>query len=444
MPDYVPALKAQMGDWVYYVTVMKLRKVAKECLFADEIHRNEDLDNLIQRALEDRVKKEMVPYLLNEPQRFYGALVVAVYGGEPEFSPVTVDEHHLLDDKDSKSSYGFGLLRFDTSQVYYALDGQHRLKSIQEALKLDPDLGKEEISVIILKHEETKDGVQRTRRLFSTLNRRAKPTSPGTNIALDEDDSVAIVTRQLVKEHEYLSRFVLSSAKGSKQLRPTLKNDPYITTLAALYEANEILLGAYDGGLDINKEFKQFRRSYEDLDKYYSFLERLWTLMLQKCPNFEGVLQGRKTPGRLRLLVDSDDQPILDDADKPIPGGSVFARPIGQFVVADVLQLAGTQGKSIDDAVDAIMTHVSMNIDEEPWVNVIWNPKTKTIIGNKKQRKLLVDLIGFSLGLRGVPKVRELTKLYRDVSGNPKVNVLLPIQWSGNVEDSTVETHENE
>lgn len=120
MPDYVPALKAQMGDWQYYVTVMKLGKIARECRLAEEIHTNKDLDALIQREIQDRVLKEMVPYLLNEPQRFYGALVVAVYGGEPEFSQVKVAEHELINDQD-KSSYGFGLLRFDGSQTYYAL-----------------------------------------------------------------------------------------------------------------------------------------------------------------------------------------------------------------------------------------------------------------------------------------------------------------------------------
>ena len=30
MPDYVPALQAKMGDWQYYVTVMKLGKIARE------------------------------------------------------------------------------------------------------------------------------------------------------------------------------------------------------------------------------------------------------------------------------------------------------------------------------------------------------------------------------------------------------------------------------
>ena len=157
MADYVPALQARMGDWKYYVTVMKIGKIARECMLAEEIHSNKDLDDLIQRAITDRVGKEMVPYLLNEPQRFYGALVVAVYGGEPEFSLVRVDEHELLNDKD-RSSYGFGLLRFDGSQQYYALDGQHRLKSMQEAIRIQPDLAKEEITVIILKHEESKEG----------------------------------------------------------------------------------------------------------------------------------------------------------------------------------------------------------------------------------------------------------------------------------------------
>lgn len=436
MPEYVPALRAQMGDWIYYAAVMKMGKIARECKFADSFYPNKDLDKLIQRELEDCVEKEMVPYLLNEPQRFYGALVVAVYGGEPEFSPVTVAEHHLLDDKEDRSNYGFGLLRFDGSQSYYALDGQHRLKSIQEAIEIEPDRAKEEITVIILKYEKTKDGMQRTRRLFSTLNRRAQPTSAAMNIAIDEDDSIAIVTRELVKENETLKKLVLSGVIGSKQISPkSKKHNPYITTLAAFYETNEILLGAFGGGLEINKGFKQFRRSYQDIDDYYSYLEGVWTRMLEKCPGFDKVLSERKTPAELRFKTDSSGQTMLDDAGKPIPGGNVFARPIGQFVVADVLKLAGIQGKSIDDTVDAIMANISMDIDEEPWVNVIWNPDTQTIEGGKKQRKLVTSLIAFSLGLKGTPKFRELTNLYRDVSGNKKASVLPPIQWSGNLEE---------
>lgn len=433
MPDYVPALRAHMGDWTYYVTVMKLGKIARECRLAEEIHTNADLDNLIQRAIQDRVEKEMVPYLLNEPQRFYGALVVAVYGGDPEFSSVKVNEHDLLDDT-QRSTYGFGLLRFDGSQIYYALDGQHRLKSIQEAIKIEPDLAKEEISVIILKHENSKDGLQRTRRLFSTLNRRAKPTSAGMNIAIDEDDSIAIVTRQLVKENDTLKKLILANtdAIGTKQLSTARSNDPYITTLAAFYDTNEILLSGFEGGLEIDVQFKQFRRSYEDIQSYYSYLEKLWMRMLKKCPGFDEVLKGRKTPGQLRQKVDSKGQVVLDESGKPVGGGNVFARPMGQYIIAEVVSTASISGKSAEDAIDAIMGNVSMDIDDTPWVGVVWNPDARNIVGGRSQRTLIVNLISQALSLKINLGVRELRKKYKELSGFKRVSLLPAIEWSGN------------
>lgn len=438
MPDYVPALQARMGDWQYYVTVMKLGKIARECRLAEDIHPNKDLDALIQREITARVQKEMVPYLLNEPQRFYGALVVAVYGGEPEFSPVRVHEHELIDDRES-SGYGFGLLRFDGSQIYYALDGQHRLQSIQEAIILNPDIAKEEITVIVLKHEDTQEGLQRTRRLFSTLNRRAKPTTAGMNIAIDEDDSIAIVSRRLVKENNILKKLVLTKL-GSTALAPTKANEPYITTLAAFYETNEILLGGYDGGIDINKDFKQFRRSEDELDAYYSFLEGIWMRMLEKCPDFDSILNGKKKPGDIRRRLDSNGQPELDDAGKPIAGGNVFARPIGQQIIAEVLKSVSIQGESIEDAIDTIMSNISMDIDQSPWVGVIWNPTTQRILSNKSsERFLLTSIISHALGLKINLKIRDLKQKYRETIGDKKAVLLPPITWSGTASNTLSE-----
>ena len=435
MPDYVPALAGRMGDWQYYVTVMKLGKIAKECSLAEEIHANKDLDEQIQREIGKRVEKEMVPYLLNEKQRFYGALVVAVYGGEPAFSPVTVNEHDLLDDKEG-DTYGFGLLRFDGSQVYYALDGQHRLKSIQEAIKVDPALREEQVTVIIIKHEDSRAGMERTRRLFSTLNRRAKPTSAGMNIAIDEDDSIAIVTRQLVKENDTLKKLVLAKIESvnSKQLNPSKSNDPYITTLAAMYETNEILLGAFEGGLTIDKDFKQFRRSYEDTDAYFEYLRDIWMRLLEKCPGFDAVLAGKRKPGDLRRRVSLNGVPVLDENGKPIPGGSVFARPYGQFIIADVLKTVGLQGKSVPDAIDALMEGISMDIDQAPWVNTIWNPLRHQVTGTKGTRALVTNMIRHALGLKITPKIREMTQQYRDTTGDRKGSLLPSIQWSGEAE----------
>lgn len=441
MPDYVPALRGRMGDWVYYVTVMKMGKIADTCKFADEIHPNKDLDALIQREIGDRVKKEMVPYLLSEKQRFFGSLVIAVYGGDPEFAEVKVAEHDLLNDTDS-SSYGFGLLRFDGGQTYYALDGQHRLSAIKEATSEKLALRNEEVSVIIIKHETNPAGMERTRRLFSTLNRHAKPTTSGMNIAIDEDDSVAIVTRRLVKENELLKKLVLSDASSinSKQLNPAKKNDPYITTLAALYECNELLLSGYEGGLEIDKSFKQFRQPYEKLDAYYQYLEKLWERMLQKCPGFDKVLDGTRKPGELRLKRSASGSVETDDKNKPIPGGSIFARPMGQYAVCEVVKNAALQGRDPLETIDAILANVLMDVDERPWLGAVWNASSRTIKGGAKERKLIAEIISYALGLKTTSKQRELLQKYKDAVESQKATFpVKDIVWSGTVTEESSE-----
>ncbi len=96
MPDIIAVIKGRIGDWQYYVSRMKLGQVARDFVLGEGIYPNRNLDELTQRAIGDRVQKEMVPYLLNEKQRLYGALVVAVYGGEPAFSPVKVEPPHEM------------------------------------------------------------------------------------------------------------------------------------------------------------------------------------------------------------------------------------------------------------------------------------------------------------------------------------------------------------
>jgi DNA sulfur modification protein DndB len=434
-------VRGRMGDWVYYVTVMKMGKIADTCKFAEQIHPNKDLDALIQRSIGDRVQKEMVPYLLTEKQRFFGSLVIAVYGGDPEFSEVKVAEHDLLNDTDS-SSYGFGLLRFDGGQTYYALDGQHRLSAIKEATSQRLELRNEEVSVIIIKHETSPAGMERTRRLFATLNQHAKPTSAGMNIAINEDDSIAIVTRRLVKENEQLKKLVLADASSinSKQLNPSKKNDPYITTLAALYECNEMLLAGYGGGLTIDKSFKQFRQPYDKLDAYYQYLEKLWMRMLEKCPGFDQVLDGTRKPGELRLKRTASGSIVTDDKSKPIPGGSIFARPMGQFIVCEVIRNASVQDRDPLDTIDAIMANVSMDVDERPWTGAIWNASSRTIKGSASDRKLLAEIISYALSLKTTSKHRELLQKYKDTVENQKATFpVKDIEWSGTVAEEESE-----
>jgi len=86
---------------------------------------------------------------------------------------------------------------------------------------------------LIDSHKSTDEGRERTRRLFTTLNKYAKPVSPAELIALNDDDAFAIVTRRLIESYTGLqSEFV--------PLAPTANiptgNLSCITTVIALYE----------------------------------------------------------------------------------------------------------------------------------------------------------------------------------------------------------------
>src|SRR5437660_9590320 len=139
----------------------------------------------------------------------------------------------------------FGVLTFDGTQQYFALDGQHRLRAIKDAIKKKPELGREDICILMVSHYDTDEGRENTRRLFTNINRNAKNTSTAENIALDVDDGVAIITRRLLTDHEFLSKDgvvrVFSRLGNDCDIKlaesSIAKTDPKaLTTITVLYQ----------------------------------------------------------------------------------------------------------------------------------------------------------------------------------------------------------------
>jgi DNA sulfur modification protein DndB len=238
---FIPAFKANVGDWEYYIGIMKYAEVARQVDFAHQLGGNTDLSTMIQRGISARTQ-DIREYLLKSSHRFLGALIVAVWGGEPVYRPVQMeDPDGMLSGIDRE----FGVLTFDGTQQYIALDGQHRLRAIKDAIKADPDLGKEDICIIMVAHYDTVDGKLRTRRLFTNINRNAKPTTGAENIILDEDDGPAIITRRLLTDHEFLKQDgvvrVFTRIGEEGDLRLAAGNVPQgdrraFTTIVNLYE----------------------------------------------------------------------------------------------------------------------------------------------------------------------------------------------------------------
>lgn len=311
-----PALKAKMGSWTYYIVKMTMREVAAEVKFGSQVHNDFTLDEAIQRTIkESRVKKEIVTYLTGRVDHFFASLVVAAIGGSPKFYPVRVSDdpqYEIFADEESLDQ-SFGVLRFSGKQDYYALDGQHRLKAIKtllqpqdESERIEPPAGfvDEEISVLmVIRPSDVGDDDWLTsyRRLFSSLNRYAKPTGPDTNIIMDEDDTIAILTRRLIAEHDFFksSGRHLESLRIQTKGRPLKEGTAYFTSLQQLYDLNEVLLTTHsrnnlgwgpqsdpDSTSEL-KRFKRFRPPEIYLDSLFDELMLYWDALIAAIPDLQ-------------------------------------------------------------------------------------------------------------------------------------------------------------
>jgi DNA sulfur modification protein DndB len=298
---YIPAFRCLVGDWKYYVCTMKYAEVDRQVKFAYELAANEELGKLIQRGISNRTR-EITDYLLKSKHRFLGGLVVAAWAGDPSYTPLQMDDPEgMLKGLDQ----GFGVLTFDGTQSYFVLDGQHRLKAIKDALRKNPDLGKDDICVLIVTHYDNPEGRVRTRRLFSNINRNAKQTGAAENIALDEDDGFAILTRRLLEDHDFLRedgrvRVILSQGEdGELKLASgsVPKTDTRaLTTFTVLYDMLQYLGHDLPGSMRV----RTLRPPDDTLDDSYKILAGRLDDLLKNCGNVRERLVSAASARELR------------------------------------------------------------------------------------------------------------------------------------------------
>ena len=396
MADLVSVIRGRMGGREYYIGKMTFQELAAKVQFYEELDGTPALDELLQRQLSGR-SGQMVEYLLRQPERFYGAIIVAAWGGRPEFVRVKMEDHPLLDD-----DFEFGLLKFDGKQEYFALDGQHRLKSIKQAIEQDASLRHEEVSVIFVTHERTDEGNIKTRRLFHTLNRYAHPTTPGENIALDEDNVVSIATRMLLRsDMTALKPDNLELVR--KNVTRTQRHK--FTSLAALWDFNMAVLEPI---YKFRKDYLRFRPAASDIEHIYSAISGIWYEMRERIDDF-----GRFESG---ALGGSD----IREPEGAQEKGNIIFRPIGLriygIIIANALaefdELPIEIGSELDLAIwkralDRI-GDLTLVVGDVPWRGTVFRNNRIETGG----RLLAVRLACYMLCL-GQPDEEKLLSDYR-------------------------------
>lgn len=358
-PLHLPSLRAHMGDWVYYITFMPMREIASRISVAEDIHSSETLKELLQRQLTNR-SGEIAAYLRGQPQRFFNAIVVGTYGGMPQWHELSIRKlESRLKSAPEYLDGALGILTLQGAEKLFAIDGQHRVSGIEKAITETPKLSSEEVTVIFVagviaeKREEDREGFERTRRLFTTLNRYAKPVSKKDIIALDEDDVIAITTRRLVEELP-LFRNKVSIVK-TKSL--SVNDRKSLTTIVAIYDALDIYLRTMQRGWG---KYKRKRPEVED--ELTGFFTRATDLFGAMCKSFP----------QLAKLRDSEPDKEVAARHRNNTGGHLLFRPVGFQMVIQTIHLLMQKDMTLAKAT-ASVAKVPMTLSEAPWLGLLWD-----------------------------------------------------------------------
>lgn len=395
------AFRENSGNWIYYLTWLTYKEVSLYVKKVDkELHQSNSLNNMIQRSLTDNVKR-IAAYIERQPEHFFNALVLAVYDGDPQWREIELEY-------DNEEKYNLGILELSGEEKIFPVDGQHRVEGIKEVLQRNNngEFDNETIPVIFIGHKNTTQGMQRTRRLFSTLNRYAKPVTLNDIIALDEDDIIAIATRHLIETNELFHEERLNNHKQ----KAIPDNDKVaFTNIISLYECNTELLKyflkdkqvLFDGrelkGKRKIDEYCRVRPVEEDINTFLCFVDQYWSSFSE---NLDVI--------KKYLATKIDEQPALIYRNKN--GGNLLFRPIGQRPF--VLCALGLYDRIKNMRMTMqTMNKINFEIDSELWKFIVWNPINKKMI-TSSNGTLIEYLLKYFAGVELTSK--EFLKMKED------------------------------
>ena len=405
---YYPALRGLFGDWVYYSCLMSMKEVATRLSYAEDVHKSKKLSEMIQRKLKEGRSRDIAEYLLGEEQRFFNSLVVAIYGGDPawhgfsNFRPQVEDIR--LADVPTEAEDSVGFLSFSGQEQIFAIDGQHRLAGMKEALKSNQELGNDEVSLVLVAHQRTPAGQERTRRLFTTLNKTAVAVGKGEVIALDENDVMAIVTRYFVENVPYFNEHRIKFSQSES----LPKRADELTTIGNLYDILKVLFSRL-GYAAKPAELRFIRPSDEELKQYIALAERFFRSL------------GKSFPPLGQYLAASDaSAPAVVKKHRLANGGHVLFRPIGLRIFSEVVVEVVRNGETLAKAL-AIVKRLPVELSKTPYRGVIWLPNGRMNPGGRAVcRGLLLHMLGYE------KKPTDLRARYAKILGQEPAKVTLP------------------
>jgi DNA sulfur modification protein DndB len=130
-----PAIRGVQAGNEYYIVMCPLKRLRKVFTFDES---ELPVEARAQRILNPDRIPEITNYILSEREAYAFSAITACIDGESSFIPIGQESHEE----------SIGILTIDSDADVFITDGQHRNAAIIEALKQDPSLSNETISVV--------------------------------------------------------------------------------------------------------------------------------------------------------------------------------------------------------------------------------------------------------------------------------------------------------
>ena len=248
----VPATRGRMGQTSYYTANFPMGMVVKLFTYNPDDMSELPIEERHQRALKKARVPEIAAYILNDDYIF-SSITVSVDSADLVFDPSEVDDN-------------VGILRLPMEANWIVNDGQHRVAGIAEAIKQEPSIRNDHLSVVVLPDE----GLERCQQIFSDLNRTVVKTSKSIDILFDHRSPINRITNAVV-EAVRLFRDRTDKERVSLSLRSAS-----FATLSGVQTATKALL-AHVTPSDIEADYDMYERITIDFWTHVSSLVEPWS-----------------------------------------------------------------------------------------------------------------------------------------------------------------------
>ena len=405
-------MKARLGNIDYYILSMKAGEFVNNVKIPKELEGWEDMsvEERYQRDINyNRVRKQIAPYLVNNESRFFGSVIVAAmnFGEAVSFEPLADMTMKGLPGLYRSAASGMGFLTFTGGEVLVPLDGQHRLKAIEFAItgrdergrdipdiNPCPQLAQEDVTVVLVPWDDEPQKPLKMRKIFTHVNKYARPTTTGQNVVTDDDDIAAVLAREIANN--------LISSRLAKYASNTLNvKDPEFTTLAIIHSCNKAIIESTFPG----EKLDTTQLPDDDRQRLYSQkTQEVWEKLLDGIDVFADALGDKEETG--------------DKNRREIRKANLLGKPVAQeCLVKAFLRLTGAPTNMGYQEANERLNALPWGITEENvarvWQNVLW---TGGVDGRiiTKNRNLATNIITYLAGERLTEeKERELLEDYR-------------------------------